>query len=110
MYPMAQVLLDLHKEGYEERYRKNRTHQKKIGIYRMIETILFTGIISFGAYLYITYRLKVEGISTVAAYVAMVSAVAYIVTCIGGCTRAFFTGRKTLYVYEKHPGFYGMSG
>lgn len=100
LYPIAQVLLGLHKEGYEERYRKNKLHQRKVGVYRMIETFLFAGIISFGAYLYITYRLKVEGISTVAAYVAMVSAVAYIVSCIGDALGHFSQAGK-LCMYMK---------
>lgn len=87
LYPMAQVLFGLHKEGYLERYQKNKSHYHKIGIYRIVETLLFAGIISFGAYLYIAYRLKVGGRSSVAAYVAMVTAVGYIVRCISD---AFF--------------------
>lgn len=100
LYPMAQVLLRLHKEGYEERYQKNKIHQRRISIYRMIETFLFAGLVSFGAYLYITYRLKVQGSGFVASYVAMVSAVGYIVNCAGDALRHFSRAGK-LCMYMK---------
>lgn len=100
LYPMAQVLFGLHKEGYLERYQKNQVHQRRIAIYRIIETILFAGILSFGSYLYITYRLKVDGRASVAAYVAMVSAVAYIVNCISDALGHFSQAGK-LCMYMK---------
>lgn len=80
LYPMAQVLFGLHREGCQERYQKNKVHHRRIAVYRMIETFLFAGIVSLGSYLYIAYRLKGGG-GSVAAYVAMVSAVGYIVNC-----------------------------
>jgi len=82
LYPIANVLFKIHKEGYLERYEKNKVHQRKVGIYRIIETILFAGLVTLGSYLYITYCLKVEGSSKVAAYVAMISAVGYVVNSI----------------------------
>ena len=100
LYSMAQVLFGLHRDGYLERYEKNKIHQRKIGIYRIIETLLFAGVISFGSYMYITYRLKVDGRSSVAAYVAMVSAVGYIVTCINDALGLFSQAGK-LCMYMK---------
>ena len=66
----------------------------------MIETLLFAGVISFGSYLYITYRLKLGGSSSVAAYVAMVSAVSYIVNCISNALGHFSQAGK-LCMYMK---------
>ena len=100
LYPMAQVLFGLHKEGYLERHQKNESHYRKVGIYRLAETILFAGIISFGSYLYIAYRLKAAGGSSVAAYVAMVSAVGYIVRCISDALGHFAQAGK-LCMYMK---------
>lgn len=48
LYPMAQVLFGLHKEGYLERYQKNKIHQRRISIYRLTETFLFAGVNSEG--------------------------------------------------------------
>ena len=82
LYPIAEVLFGIHKEGYLERYEKNKSHQRKIGVYRIVETLLFAGLVTLGSYLYITYRLKVSGSNAVAAYVAMISAVGYVVGSI----------------------------
>lgn len=100
LYPMAKVLFGLHKEGYLERYEKNQFHQRRIAVYKVLETILFAGILSFGSYLYITYRLKLGGRTSVAAYVAMVSAVGYIVTCISDALGHFSQAGK-LCMYMK---------
>nr|MDE6567085.1 ABC transporter ATP-binding protein/permease [Lachnospiraceae bacterium] len=100
LYPMAQVLFGLHKEGYLERYEKNQVHQRRIAVYKVLETLLFAGILSFGSYLYITYRLKLGGRTSVAAYVAMVSAVGYIVTCISDALGHFSQAGK-LCMYMK---------
>ena len=100
LYPMAQVLFGLHREGYLDRYQKNKVHQRRISIYRMAETFLFAGLVSFGSYLYITWRLKAGGGSSVAAYVAMVSAVGYIVSCAGDALRHFANAGK-LCMYMK---------
>lgn len=99
LYSMAQVLFGLHREGYLERCRVNKVHQQRIGVYRMIETFLFAGLISFCSYLYITYRLKVGGSSSVAAYVAMISAVGYIVNCINDALGHFsHAGKLCMYM------------
>ena len=100
LYPMAQVLFGLHKDGYLERYEKNQIHQRRIAVYKVLETLLFAGILSFGSYLYITYRLKLGGRTSVAAYVAMVSAVGYIVTCISDALGHFSQAGK-LCMYMK---------
>lgn len=100
LYSMPQVLFGLYRDGYLERYQKNKIHYRKIGIYRIIETFLFAGIISFSSYLYITYRLKLGGNSSVAAYVAMVSAVGYIVNCINDALGHFAQAGK-LCMYMK---------
>lgn len=100
LYPMAKVLFGLHKEGYLERYEKNQIHQRRIAVYKVLETLLFAGILSFGSYLYITYRLKLGGRTSVAAYVAMVSAVGYIVTCISDALGHFSQAGK-LCMYMK---------
>lgn len=100
LYPMAQVLFGLHKDGYQERYQKNKVHQQKIARYRVMETLLFVGVITFGSYLYITYRLKVGGRSSVASYVAMVSAIGYIVNCISDSLGHFSKAGK-LCMYMK---------
>ena len=100
LYPIARVLFDLHKAGYLERYQKNKVHQRRIAWYCVLETLLFAGILSFGSYLYITYRLKLGGRSSVAAYAAMVSAVGYIVTCISDALGHFSQAGK-LCMYMK---------
>lgn len=99
LYPMAQVLFGLYRQGYEERYQKNQLHQRRIAVYRILETVLFAGILSFGSYLYITYRVKTGGRTSVAAYVAMVSAVGYIVTCISDALGHFSqAGKLSMYM------------
>ncbi len=100
LYSIAKVLFDLHREGYLERYEKNQVHQRRIAVYRAIETLLFAGILTFGTYLYITYRLKIGGRTSVAAYVAMVSAVGYIVNCISDALGHFSQAGK-LCMYMK---------
>ncbi len=100
LYPMAQVLFGLHREGYLDRYQKNKIHQRRISIYRMAETFLFAGLVSLGSYLYITWRLKAGSGSSVAAYVAMVSTVGYIVQCAGDALRHFSDAGK-LCMYMK---------
>lgn len=60
---------------------------------------MFAGILSFGSYLYITYRVKTGGRTTVAAYVAMVSAVGYIITCISDALGHFSqAGKLSMYM------------
>lgn len=94
LYSIAPVLFGLHREGYQERYEKNKVHMRRVGVYRIIETLFFAGIITFGSYLYITFRLKVEGRGAVASYVAMVSAIGYIVTAINNALEHFSQAGK----------------
>ncbi len=94
LYPIANVLFETHKDGYMERYEKNKSHHKKIGIYRIIETLLFAGLVTLCSYLYITYRLKVSGSTAVAAYVAMISAVGYVVGSINEAIELFSEAGK----------------
>lgn len=94
LYPIAKVLFGIHRDGYLERYEKNKTHQRKIGVYRIIETLLFAGLVTLGSYLYITYRLKVNGSTAVAAYVAMISAVGYVVNSISEAIEYFSQAGK----------------
>ena len=96
LYPISRVLFGLHKDGYMERYEKNKSHQRKIGIYRIIETLLFAGIVTLGSYLYITYRLKVAGSSgsAVAAYIAMITAVGYVVGSVSEAIEYFSRAGK----------------
>ena len=94
LYPIARVLFGIQKDGYMERYEKNKVHQRKIGIYRIIETLLFAGLVTLGSYLYITYRLKVTGSTRVAAYVAMIATVGYIVDDISQAIEYFSQAGK----------------
>ena len=94
LYPIAKVLFGIHRDGYMERFEKNKSHQRKIGIYRIIETILFAGVVTLGSYLYITYRLKVSGSTAVAAYIAMISAVGYVVDSISEAIEYFSRAGK----------------
>lgn len=82
LYPISHVLFGVHKDGYTERYEQNRSHWNRIGLYRVVETMLFAGLVTLGSYLYITYRLKVTGSSAVAAYIAMIAAVGYVVNSV----------------------------
>lgn len=84
LYPMAELMFETHREGYTDRADKNEMHWRRIGFYRILETLLFAGIVTMGCYLYITYRLKVGGSQALAAYVAMISAVTWIVYSISG--------------------------
>lgn len=104
MYPsMARVLFGLHKDGYTERCKKNIVHQRRIGGYRIVETLLFSGIVTLGSYLYITWRLKLGGSNAVAAYVAMITAVGYVVNSVNQALGLFSQAGKALHVYEKYP-------
>lgn len=94
LYPISKVLFGVHRDGYLERYEKNKSHQRKIGIYRIIETLLFAGLVTLGSYLYISYRLKVSGSSAVAAYVAMIAAVGYVVDSINDAIEFFSRAGK----------------
>lgn len=99
LYPIADVLFGMHRDGYQERYEKNKSHHKKIGIYRIIETLLFAGLVTLGSYLYITYRLKVSGSTAVAAYVAMIAAVGYVVDSISEAIEYFSeSGKLCMYM------------
>lgn len=99
LYGIAKVLFQIHKEGYLERYEKNRSHYRKIGLYRMIETLLYFGIVTLGSYLYIAYRLKVTGSTAVAAYVAMIEAVGYVVSSVEGAIENFSqSGKRCMYM------------
>lgn len=101
LYPIAEVLFGVHRDGYLERYERNKTHQRKIGVYRIIETILFAGLVTLGSYLYISYRLKVSGSKAVAAYVAMITAVGYVVNSISEAIDYFSQAGK-LCMYMKN--------
>lgn len=94
LYPIAEVLFGVHRDGYTERYEKNKGHWQKIGVYRIIETMMFAGLVTLGSYLYITYRLKVSGSNAVAAYVAMISAVGYVVNSISEAINYFSQAGK----------------
>lgn len=94
LYPIAQVLFGVQRDGYMERCEKNKKHQQKIGVYRIIETMLFAGLVTLGSYIYIAYRLKVTGSARVAAYVAMISAVGYIVNSISQAIEYFSQAGK----------------
>lgn len=94
LYPISEVLFGVQREGYLERYEKNRSHQNKIGCYRIVETILFAGLVTLGSYLYITYRLKVSGSTAVASYVAMIAAVGSIVQLISEAIEYFSQAGK----------------
>ena len=94
LFPISQVLFGIQKDGYLERFRKLRPHQNKVAHYRVIETILFAGLVTLGSYLYITYRLKVGGSTAVASYVAMISAIGGIVQSISMAIEYFSQAGK----------------
>lgn len=94
LYPIAGVLFRVHRNGYLERYEKNKVHQRRIGMYRIVETLLFAGLVTLGSYLYITYRLKLGGSTAVAAYAAMISAVGYVVGDISQAIEYFSQAGK----------------
>ena len=99
LYPIAKVLFGIHKDGYLERYEQNKSHQRKVGVYRIIETLLFAGLVTLASYLYITYRLKVTGSAEVAAYIAMISAIGYVVGSISEAIEFFSqAGKFCLYM------------
>lgn len=99
LYPISKVLFGVHRDGYLERYEKNKKHYRTIGIYRVVETMLFAGLVTLGSYLYITYRLKISGSNAVAAYVAMISAVGYVVNSISGAIGYFSqAGKHCMYM------------
>lgn len=101
LYPIAKVLFGIHRDGYLERYQKNQSHQRKIAVYRLIETLLFAGLVTLGSYLYITYRLKIGGSTAVAAYIAMIAAVGYVVNSINTAIEYFSQSGK-LCMYMNH--------
>lgn len=101
LYPIARVLFGLHRDGYMERYHKNQPHMRKIAVYRLIETLLFAGLVTMGSYLYITYRLKIDGSTAVAAYIAMIAAVGYVVNSINTAIEYFSQSGK-LCMYMNH--------
>lgn len=101
LYPIAKILFGVHRDGYLERYEKNKVYQYRIGLYRLIETLLFAGLVTLGSYVYITWRLKIGGSHAVAAYVAMISAVGYIVNSINHALEHFSQAGK-LCMYMKN--------
>ena len=94
LFPISEVLFGIQREGYQERFTKLRPHQNKIAVYRIIETILFAGLVTLGSYLYITYRLKVSGSTAVASYVAMIAAIGSIVQSISEAIEYFSQAGK----------------
>lgn len=99
LFPISKVLFDIQREGYLERFKKLRPHQNKIALYRIIETILFAGLVTMGSYLYITYRLKVSGSTAVASYVAMIAAIGSIVQSISEAIEYFSqAGKMCMYM------------
>jgi ATP-binding cassette subfamily B protein len=78
LYPIRNVLLDKHAQGYEGRYAINVKHRKKIFFYQFLEMVVFMGITQFSSYLYIIYVLKTGGSGRLAAYVAMLLAVGFV--------------------------------
>lgn len=94
LFPISEVLFGIQKNGYLERYKSLRPHQNKISLYRIIETILFAGLVTLGSYLYISYRLKVGGSTAVASYVAMISAIGGIVQSISEAIEFFSQAGK----------------
>ena len=94
LFPISEVLFGIQREGYLERFKKLRPHQNKIALYRIIETILFAGLVTLGSYLYITYRLKVSGSTAVASYVAMIAAIGSIVQSISEAIEYFSQAGK----------------
>lgn len=99
LFPISGVLFRIQKDGYLERFRKLRPHQNKIAFYRIIETILFAGLVTLGSYLYITYRLKVSGSTAVASYVAMIAAIGGIVESISEAIEYFSqAGKMCMYM------------
>lgn len=101
LFPISRVLFGIHRDGYMERYEKNQSHQRKIAVYRLIETLLFAGLVTMGSYLYITYRLKIGGSTAVAAYIAMIAAVGYVVNSINTAIEYFSQSGK-LCMYMNH--------
>ncbi len=101
LYPISELMFRVHREGYQERYQKNKGHWNKIGIYRILETLLFSGVMTMGAYLYITVQLKLNGSTALAAYVAMTSAVSYVVFSVSGAIENFSeSGRLCMYMND----------
>lgn len=94
LFPVSKVMFGIQKEGYGERYQKLRPHENKVALYRIIETILFAGLVTLGSYLYITYRLKVSGSTRVASYVAMITAIGSIVQSISQAIEYFSQAGK----------------
>lgn len=99
LFPVSEVLFKIQKDGYMGRFKKLRPHQNKIALYRIIETILFAGLVTLGSYLYITYRLKVSGSTAVASYVAMIAAIGGIVESISEAIEYFSqAGKMCMYM------------
>lgn len=101
LYPISKVLFGLHRDGYLERYEKNKIHWRRIGVYRIIETLLFAGLITMGSYLYITYQLKLNGSNAVAAYIAMITAVGFMVNSVS-VSIDYFSQSGRLCMYMNH--------
>ncbi len=85
LYGIRNVLFEKHKEGYEERYRVHAKHRRSIAFNQFMEYVVFIGLTFFSSYIYLTYMVKVNHTSKMAAYIAMISAVGFISYQIKQC-------------------------
>jgi ATP-binding cassette, subfamily B, bacterial len=99
LYGIRNVLFKKHRDNYTERYQVHVRHRKKIAYYQFMEYVVFLGLTFFSSYIYVSYTIKVNGSSRLAAYIAMLSAVGYISYQIKNCvTTMIEAGTNCIYM------------
>ncbi len=99
LYGIRNVLFKKHRDSYRERYEIHVRHRKKIAFYQFLEYVVFIGLTFFSSYIYVSYVIKVNGSTKLAAYIAMLSAVGFISWQIKNCvTTMIEAGTNCIYM------------
>lgn len=99
LYGIRNVLFKKHKDNYLERYQVHVNHRKKIAFYEFMEYVVFIGLTFFSSYIYVSYTVKVNGSTKLAAYIAMLSAVGFISYEIKACVTSMIeAGTNCIYM------------
>lgn len=77
LYDVKDILFKKYRDNYMERGDITMYHKKRIAFYEAMETVFFAGISVLGSYVYVTYRIKVSGVASIGAYVAIISSIGF---------------------------------
>lgn len=99
LYGIRNVLFKKHRDNYEERYRIHVEHRRKIAFYQFMEYVVFIGLTFFSSYIYVSYVIKVNQSTKLAAYIAILTAVGFISYQIKTCVTSLIeAGTNCIYM------------